>query len=515
MTDNSPAVEQFECDVLIVGYGGAGAAAAIAAFEEGAEVLVIEKLSRGGGATRLASGGIAVPGGPEFAEYLDKIWMGRTPRAVIDRYTVDACHLVEILAEMGVQTAGWSGNSQEVSVSYPPLTRPSWPKVPDGDMIRVHATAADEEPIDPAVWAAMSNNERVWHYGRTYGLDLWTQLEAACDRRGIAVHFDTPAERILTDETGAAIGIEASRGHRKVRYHARRGVILTTGGFASDEALTRAHLSCDFVYAGTSDLGHGDGQRMTQLVGARMWHMQTVCGQVGFKAPEFDAAFQPRAVGESFVWVDRYGRRYTDESNEKLHNAWRAVSHFDPEAVGTGREFPRVPIYMVFDETTRKRAPISRDWRADRDYAWSLDNSEEIRRGWIIAADTIEELAAKLDMEPETLEDTISRFNDHCAEGTDGDFGRDPRSMAPLQEGPFYALPMHPMLISTHGGPEHDEESRVVGLDGSPIPRLYAAGELSSIVGWLYEAGTGHTEAVVFGRIAGKNAASEPDRSPM
>lgn len=298
-----------------------------------------------------------------------------------------------------------------------------------------------------------------------------------------------------------------------MHYYARRGVILTTGGFATNQDLMRTHLSCDFVYAGTSDLGHGDGIHMAQRVGARMWHMQTVCGQVGFKAPEFDAAFQPRAVGESFVWLDRNGRRYTDESNEKLHNAWRAVSHFDPEAVGTDREFPRIPIYMVFDETTRLRAPISRDWRADRDYQWSLDNSEEITRGWIIAADTLDQLAEKTGMDPAVLAETIARFNADSIKGHDSEFGRDPKSMAPIAAGPFYAMPLHPMLISTHGGPEHDAESRVVGVDGEPISGLYAAGELSSVVGWLYEAGTGHTEAVVFGRIAGRNAAASQSRA--
>jgi len=497
-----------ECDVLVVGYGGAGAAAAIAATDAGSQVIVIEKRAIGGGATRLASGGIAVPSGPEFVDYLDTIWLGRTPRPVLERYVADASRMVELLAELGVETEGWAGHSQEVSVSYPPLTRPSWPKVPDGNMIRVHAKAPDEEPIAPELWAEMTNNERVWQYGRTYGIHLWAQLEASCASRDIEVHYDTPAVRVLLGDDGEAVGVIATRYGERVEYRARQAVILTTGGFASNAQMKDTYLSSPFVYAGTSDYAHGDGQRMTQVIGARMWHMQTVCGQIGFQAPGIDAAFQPRAVGESFIWVDRDGRRYVDETNEKLHNAWRLASHFDPERVGTPGQFPRVPVYMVFDETTRLRAPISRDWRAEGDHSWSLDNAEEVRRGWILAADTIEELAAKTEMDPTVLAETIARFNRSCADGADAEFGRSPSSMEPIVRGPFYALPMLPMLISTHGGPEHDENSRVVALDGEPIPRLYAAGELSSIVGWLYEAGTGHAEAIVFGRIAGQNAAA-------
>jgi succinate dehydrogenase/fumarate reductase flavoprotein subunit len=500
----------FETDVLVVGYGNAGSVAAIAAFDAGAKVIVLEKLNQGGGATRLSSGGIFIPGSMAFANYLYDIALGRTPQDVLETFVKDGIELEGYFKSIGVSISHWGGNNQEVSVSYPPLGRPSWPKVRDGNMIRVHATAADEKPVDPEVWKKMTNNEKVYAIGRTYGIDLWEQLKARTEERGIPTHYNTRAKELIQNKNGEVTGVIAEKDGKQVVYKAKRGVIMTTGGFAGNEKMMEAYLACPFVYLGTSDYCTGDGHIMCQKAGARNWHMNAVCGQVGFKAPEIEQAFQPRAVSEAFVWVDKFGARYTNETTEKLHNAWRKVSLFDPENNLTdGKEWPRIPMYMVFDETMRKNAPISRDWRTNRDYTWSLDNSEEIKKGWIKKGDTLEELAQVTGMDSAVLKETIANFNKYCEEGKDLEFGRDPKTMKPINNGPYYALPLVPALISTQGGPEHDRESRVLDNDGKPIPHLFAAGELSSIIGWLYEAGTGHAESTVFARIAGENAAKE------
>ena len=79
------------------------------------------------------------------------------------------------------------------------------------------------------------------------------------------------------------------------------------------------------------------------------------------------------------MFVDRDGKRFTNETEMKLHNMWRIASFYDPERL----QHPRIPCYLIFDEVTRKKAPISRDWRPQNDYEWSLDNSAEIAKGWI------------------------------------------------------------------------------------------------------------------------------------
>lgn len=509
-TSSGPDGVSHETDVIVIGYGGAGAVAAIAATDAGASVTILEKRSFGGGATRLSSGGIMIPSGPGFADYLEDIWLGHTPRSVIARFVEEAMRSEEYCASIGISITGWNSSQEDVSVSYPGLGRPSWPNARHGDMRRPHAASAAEQAIPPDVWAGMTNNERVRHSGRPYGIDLWEQLTASVEKRDITINYDTQAHRLITDASGQVIGVLAECDATEAVYTARRAVILTTGGFASNEQMKQAHLSCPFIYAGTNDYATGDGHAMAQRVGARFWHMQTVCGQIGFKAPEFEQPFLVRAVSEAFVWVDKHGRRYTDETSEKLHNTWRNASLFDADHdLRDGTQWPRIPTYMVFDETMRQRAPLSRNWRLSGDYEWSLDNSTEIQCGWIHTGETIAALAKTLEMDADALATTITDFNEYCLGGTDPEYGRDPSTMKPILNGPFYAIPLVPVLISTQGGPEHDAESRVLDTDGRPVPRLYAAGELSSIAGWLYEAGSGHAECIVFGKIAGENAARE------
>jgi succinate dehydrogenase/fumarate reductase flavoprotein subunit len=172
-------------------------------------------------------------------------------------------------------------------------------------------------------------------------------------------------------------------------------------------------------------------------------------------------------------------------------------------------EFPRVPLWAIFDEQTRRRGPLSRGTAGyNRDlYSWSLDNTAEIAKGWILQGKTMGELASRISVEPKVLEETLSRFNQNCKAGKD-EFGRAREDLRPL-EGPFYAIQLWPALINTQGGPRRDKESRVLDPDGRPIPRLYAAGELGSIWGYLYQGACNIGEALVFGRIAGKNAVTE------
>jgi len=509
---NSDFTADYETDVLVVGYGGAGAVAATTARDAGAKVTIIEKRERGGGATRLSSGGIFVGKDEDFSGYLDKISQHHTPKELLDLYSMKDKTLVEDMEAFGMKISFWKGNSQEVSVSYPPLGRPSWPKVRGGNLIRVHATDPDEKPIPQDEWDKMSNNERVWANGRVYGVHFWNQLQAICESRDIDIQYNVRAKELIQDENGEVLGLIAEKDGKKTVYRAKRAVILCTGGYASNRQMMEQHNYGYAAYLGTNDFADGDGQIMLQKAGARMWHMNTVCGQIAFKAPDVDQAFQVRAVDEAFVWVDKFGRRYQDETKVVLHNAWRQASLFDPDNnFEDGREWPRIPTYMIFDESMRKKAPISRDWRPDDHYHWSLDNSEEIKRGWIIKADSLKELAEKIAADPGVLEDTIEEFNLACERGSD-EFGRDPKTMKKIENGPYYAMPWVPCLISTSGGAEHDVRSRVIDYDGRPIPRLYAVGEVSTAVGWLYEAGWGHSEQFIFGRIAGKNAADEPSR---
>jgi succinate dehydrogenase/fumarate reductase flavoprotein subunit len=491
--------KEIETDVIVIGYGCAGAVAGMEAHDRGSRVIILEKMPTGGGATFLSNGGIFVPTAMEFSEYLYHLCAGTTERDLIDTYVRDAMSIEDYFRGIGGVFERWV--SQEVGVSFPPLGRPSWPKVPCGkSMVRGHIKAYEEGPIkeNPSV------AERIRAIGRAYGPDLWRLLKGNVDRRGIRVMTETRVEELVKNESGEVTGAVAVSRGEWVLFKAKKAVVLATGGFGANEAMRQAYLPCPFYYMGLS-YATGDGLVLAQKAGAASWHMLGIVGQLGFKTPEYEAAFQTRVPSEKFVFVDRDGKRFYNETEMKLHNMWRIASLYDPERL----RFPRIPCYLIFDEATRQKAPVSRDWRPQKDYEWSLDNSVEIEKGWIKRGSTLADLAGRISMEGSVLERTIRSFNESCRTGVDPEFGRAAEMMGPIDRPPYYALELWPGIISTSGGPRHDKESRVLDHSGRPIPRLYAAGELGSLFGWLYEPGGGLSECVVFGRIAGRNAAAE------
>jgi predicted oxidoreductase len=141
-------------------------------------------------------------------------------------------------------------------------------------------------------------------------------------------------------------------------------------------------------------------------------------------------------------------------------------------------------------------------------YDWSGDNRKELAQGWITRAETLTALAQTLGLAPAVLEATVARWNAHCHAGVDSDYGRT-KMLCPIQQAPFYAVELSPSMLNTQGGPRRNAKAQIVCPNGSPIPRLYSAGELGSIYSYLYQ-GTGNIgECLAFGRIAGRHAAAE------
>jgi succinate dehydrogenase/fumarate reductase flavoprotein subunit len=141
------------------------------------------------------------------------------------------------------------------------------------------------------------------------------------------------------------------------------------------------------------------------------------------------------------------------------------------------------------------------------EYDWSQDNMQEIESGLIKKADSIAELAKLVDIDPETLEATLARWNEMCASKNDEDFGRPSGTMMKIQRPPFYVGEVWPVVSNTQGGPEHDSKQRIIDVEDEPIPRLFAAGEMGSAWGHLYMSGGNLAECLVTGQIAGKEAA--------
>jgi hypothetical protein len=172
------------------------------------------------------------------------------------------------------------------------------------------------------------------------------------------------------------------------------------------------------------------------------------------------------------------------------------------------------PMFLIFDHTLFSAGPLydkhpSHGWtQIIERYDWSEDNRAELAKGWITTADSLASLASGVGLDPAVLSDTVNRWNRNCDARRDPDFGRT-LMMAPIVDKPFYAVELSPSMLNTQGGPRRNEQAQVVRPDGTPIARLYSAGELGSIYSYLYQ-GTGNIgECLAFGRISGRNAAAE------
>ena len=507
-----------DTDVLIVGYGTAGASAAIAAMDAGARVVVLEKMPedivdddgeiveiRHTPNSRFASGIVLTPTDPEAAFAYQ--------RALTERYGVN-----DVPDDM---LRVWASKISE---------NEEWLASLEGDV--EYFAAQEDGPLGlgggqyPEL-AGADSTRRIQNKGGGYG--LFQHLDANVRSRGAEIRYQSPAVRLLQDGSSRAItGAVAESDGAEIEILARRGVVLTTGGFEFADSMKATYLRIWPSRFYGNPANTGDGVRMAQAVGADLWHMNNISGMAvaswpgerhsfwitpwlrsAFLAEEFRDGTPLPSYPPSYgvVIVDRHGRRFAQEIYKPYSFYWD-MSYFDTERA----EFPRIPSHMIFDERTRLEGPIanpSGPFGPIKLYEWSADNRVEIDKGWIRTADTIGGLARLIGVEPAALEQTVSDWNRYCAEGHDQEQGRDPATLTPIDSPPFYEIIQWPGSGNTLGGPRRDQRARVLGTDGQPIPRLYSAGELGSIYGFLYQGGGNLAECIAFGRIAGANAAAE------
>lgn len=475
-------------DVVVVGFGGAGTAAAIEAHTRGKRVVILEKSAAGGGHTRESGGSIReiadVDGAKRALQsYSDSV----TPSSVFAAFVDGIPGMLSWLREIGADL----------------VKPPAWTRGYPGAWQQTLEGRDQDGGLGGRLRVAASD-------GRSGGEALWDVLYDAVMARssavvgpgGIDVLYETRAVRLLQDD-GRVVGVEAERGDETVRYGAG-AVILTTGGFAADPDLQRDTYGFSMAPMGRPDGNTGDGIRMAQQCGAGLWHMTAVATVMGYELDGVGQAMQHQMAVPNYIYVDDDARRFIDETGYDWHalpDEFLAIDY----ARATR---PYMPAWVIFDETARLAGPIiNATIRAGRSIGWSVDNSEEVERGWIVSGATPEELAQRIGLAPDALAQTIDEYNRACTEGADATLGRtDP---APLGNAPYYAIRTVPILCNTQGGPRRDAQARVLDAFGTPIPGLFAAGELGSIWGKHYPGAGNVTEALVFGLIAGREAASE------
>lgn len=492
-----------EVDICIVGYGLAGAAAAVEAhdIDKDAEILILEKMPvEAAGGNSIASGQTFIlPQKEDIETFKDYMRACNEPNPIPEDYLNWWCE------EMANQI-GWIAKTMEevdYEVGYVgggPLT---W-----GNLVVEFADLPGSDFKGTSAHIREKDGPSFENGG------IWRGFAKVVENRKLEVLYSTPATELVQDpETKEVLGVicETETGE-KMKIKANKGVIMACGGFENDLEMQRNFHGMDEVYTAGTPGNTGDGIKMLQLAGAKLWHMnnQTQSGGfwLGVKTPEFESTFIRQMVFKTGSWleIDANGERFYDEAKHYHGQHMKYKEH------GRYVDLPHhraLPVDLIFDETTRLGDTIITPWLSwpitTEGYQWSADNQKEIDAGWIIKADTIEELAEKTNRDPEKLKATIDRYNSMVEKGEDTDFGRAPENMTKIETAPFYAVELTPTLVGTTGGAKRDINSRVLDWNDEPIPNLYSAGELGSYVSNLYQNGVFLSEAILSGRAASQH----------
>lgn len=503
-----------EAEVVIVGYGGAGAVSAITAHDAGARVLILERqpADRRHPSTLMSGSSVICPSDVDGAVTHMKALYNAGPGL----YETDP-EVLQTWAQYCSQNVSWiESNGGKVTLFAKVGEHPD---VPGYESIQNYRFDMIEHPTP---WGL-----------RGYGYGMFTWMAGLVQQRNIDVVYGARARRLLTNGRGEVVGVRVDHDGKPTNIRATRGVVLTTGGFEFSEWLKLQYLRVYPTHFYANPDNAGDGIPMTQELGAAMWHMSACSAKAIMKFPEFPTGFPINYWGYAgglsrwdtskfpmgyidktgaeatcgVMQVDRDGKRFTNEV-WKQHTQYYELTLYDSHK-GT---YPRVPCYWIFDNARMNagQLPLRETGAAGplRLYPWSQDNQAELEKGWIVKGDTIEDLARKMDLDPANLKQTLKEYNDACSTKVDP-LGRPANTLVPLSA-PFYAMPLWPGGANTQGGPQRNSRAQVMNVNGEPIPRLYAAGELGSIYGMLYPVGGGNiAECIAFGRIAGENAAAQ------
>lgn len=534
-----------EVDLLVVGSGAAGLTGAVVAASGGARVLVIEKSALIGGTSATSGGGVWIPGSPVakaqgHEDSVDDAY--RYLRALTDDHVSDA--RIMAFVRGAPQLLGWLAEHTSLqfnSTPYPDYHlelaggktgwRTHFPRELHGralgsavNLIREESPAASlfgKINWTVAETQALLHRPPGWLWTATkmvlrYLLDIPQRLHSSRDRflslgNAIIGHLKLALDKLavpIQRETelidlivaqGRVVGaivVQRINGQqpRTLRIRARRGVLLASGGFERNAELRARHLpaqASDPGMSGSQINNTGDCIGIAQRVGAATLSMDSAWWAPVFKVPG-EARARLCAVERALpgcIMVNQVGRRFMNEA-KSYHVAAQAMLAADRFAART------IPAYILFDARFQRRYPMGPLM------PWPLWLHSRAIRATVTVAGSWEEMAWKLKLPAATLRETIARFNVDALRGEDTEFGRgfdeyeryygDPKvqpnpTLAPLEQGPFYAMQLHLGDIGTNGGLATDEHARVLDGDGVAIAGLYAAGNTTaSVMGHSY-----------------------------
>lgn len=471
-------------DVVVLGFGGAGATAARFAADNGAKVLIADIAPYGheGGNTRYSAQLIGT--GNDY-DKLKEYYMGLTkpmdlPEDMVDLYVKGMVNTREYVKKYLDSDPVSFMKDFDMPEDYKAAACQEYPNLPGHDTYDY--TTVHKGWFDAALWKIL--RQKV--LDRKDKIDVW---------------YDARAIHLIQDpETKVVKGAQIVKDGQKINVLARKGVVLTTGGFENNKEMIQTYLGASKLSPLGTIYNKGDGINMAAEVGAKMWHMYNYEALGLLHGLEFDTPEGERAQlilsfpglnnGSVFMIADD-GRRYFNEAEFNRHghifdhSMWRIPrSHEKP--------------YIIFDQKQYDEIesnPIPYDKFNEK----------------LIKADSIKDLANKLDVNAENLEKQVEIFNENAEKGYDEQFERDPKTMRAFGEGPYYAIKMGYDVLNTQGGPERNTKAQILDTNNDPIPHLYGAGELGGICANQYQGGGNLAECLIFGKIAGEQAAQVSD----
>lgn len=440
----------YDTDVLVVGGGIAGLSAAIEAQDNGADVILIEKLPRVGGSTILSGGYILAAESfvqeeagiesswEDLANYLYEVSEGEANKDMLDKIAQQSGENIKWLADKGMV-------------------------------------------FDPEITKLHSTHEHAWGHapeGKAYtangGPDFINPLEADFKDNGGELLYETWATELIEYEGAVTGAVATNVNNDNITINAKK-VILATGGFnASEEMVAEHHPYIKNLIHGGSPGNTGDGIIMAEELGAATNYHDS-----GIDITTHHPTYY--GYGEEFkgLFVLPDATRFVDES----------IFHFQ-----------RTRVLMDLDENGIWAITDQGNERID----------EGIELGTAFKAESIEELAEKAGLDPDQLVKTVEAYNAACELGEDDEFGKPAEFMVPIEGPEYYALMMNMTSSGTIGGLVVDELGKVLTEDGEVIENLYAVGELANEA-LLYKGYPGSGTSIMLclyqGRVAGADAA--------
>ncbi|MFI7667188.1 3-oxosteroid 1-dehydrogenase [Nocardia sp. NPDC049526] len=549
--------EENTYDVVVVGSGAAGMTAALTAAYRGLSVVLIEKSGSFGGSTARSGGGVwipnnpvlvreGVPDSPDLARvYLKSVVGDRVPQAKQDAFLDNGPRMMTYLSARTdhlqfVYDRGYSDYHPELPGGLA-QGRSIEPAIIDGRLLGEDLELINRPTMSGPKGIAFTVSDfhdlnmiaRTWKGKRTamkvaalavlnrirgrqplsLGKALVARLWLALRDADVPVWLNTPLTELITADD-AVVGVRAQRDGAPIVIRARRGVVLAAGGFEHNLEMRKQFftepVSTDWTVGATENVG--DGIRAGEKLSAALDLMDDAWWGPSVRNPDGPPFFclaersQPGAI-----MVNDAGERFTNESASYVD-----VVHtmYEQHSTGVGH----VPAHFIMDQRFRDRYLFLGTFPKQAIPQKYFD------AGIIKKADTLAELATKIGVPADSLIATVQRFNGFARAGRDEDFHRgesaydryygDPTvqpnpCLAPIDQGPFYAVEMVPGDLGTKGGLVTDEHSRVLREDGAPIAGLYAAGNNSAAVMGNSYAGAGATigPAMVFGYIAADHIA--------